>query len=221
MKLLDQPARAVLRLPGQTAIAWAVFDPQWYSARYPESAPQNASAEQVLAYYFEHGQALGHSPNLLFDEAWHLRHHPVIAAGVRGGQFASAFDAYCRGGGDRSPHWLFEEGPYRRRNPDLTDEGLRDNGLANGYDHFLRHGSGEGRVGHPMFDGTFYLAQFDPEDRGEPASVGPFRHYLQRLAERRPELPTTPFFSPEWSCARCPRAARAIAAERGGGAWQH
>src|SRR4029077_3391009 len=106
----------------------------------------DADAATVLAYYLEHGQQRGHSPNIYFDEAWHLANHAGAAVAVRDGHAQSGFDAYCRGGfRSRSPHWLFNETLYRQRHADLRDEALQNDGNANGYDHYLKHGSREGR----------------------------------------------------------------------------
>src|SRR5690349_8303775 len=100
---LDLPVRDVLRLSGETAIPWAVFDAAWYEQTYgdairnggtcdvfqefrPErgSPPaEGASAPvELLQYYLETGQKLGHSPNRFFDEAWHLAAYPQIARAV-------------------------------------------------------------------------------------------------------------------------------------------
>lgn len=213
MPLIDLQARVLLKLPGQTEIGWATFDPDWYRMAYPEAGDQlaDASPALVLQFYLDHGQKLGHSPNMLFDEAWHRRAYPGVVGGIEAGSYASAFDSYCRGGGERSPHWLFEELAYRRRYPDLTDEALREGGLANGYDHYLRHGSREARIGHPMFDAALYVSQFDPEDRAGVMQEGPYRHYLRRIASGLPELQTTPYFAPEWYLERYPDVAEAIA----------
>ncbi len=149
------PAREMLKLPGQTTIAWAVFDATWYLATYPDVRAELSGIDDaaVLRFYLEHGQSRGHSPNIWFDEAWHLTAHPGAAAAVRDGHAESGFDAYCRDGFRfRAPHWLFQETPYRQRYPDLRDEVLATDGNVNGYDHFLKHGSREGRIGHILFD---------------------------------------------------------------------
>ena len=73
---LDLPARDVLKLPGGTETAWAVFDPIWYQAHYPEAALDGGA--EVLRYYLEIGQGKGHSPNRLFDEAWHRAAYPRV-----------------------------------------------------------------------------------------------------------------------------------------------
>ena len=213
MPLIDLPARAVLKLRGQTDIAWAIFDPEWYLSCHPEVAAElrEASAERVLAYYLDHGQPAGHSPTMFFDEDWHRRTYPGVAEGIEAGTYESAFDSYCRGGGDRSPHWLFEEFPYRRRHPDLTDGAFRDGGIANGYDHFLRHGDREGRVGHPLFDGAVYLAHFAVDEQRGVARQGPFHHYVAGLWTGAPELRTTWYFDPDWYRERYPEVVVEIA----------
>jgi GT2 family glycosyltransferase/glycosyltransferase involved in cell wall biosynthesis len=211
---LNLPAREVLRLPGATAIPWAVFDADWYRAAHGAATAHlaGASAEAVLAYYFDTGQGLGHSPNMLFDEAWHRRAYPGIAALVEAGQFPSAFDAWCRGGcQERSPHWLFDEQEYRRRNPDLTDALLARNGLVNGYDHYLWRGNAEGRIAHPLFDPAVYRSGLDPAEAEAAAADGPFWHCLRRLHRRETEVRTSPRFDPVWYLERYPEVRQAIA----------
>jgi glycosyltransferase involved in cell wall biosynthesis len=225
---LDLPAHALLKLAGETDIAWAVFDPDWYRAAHADARAALEAAEPgaVLAWYLEHGQKRGHAPNLFFDEAWHRAAYPGIAALVRDGRVASAFDAYCRGGTARSPHWLFDEPLYRRRHGDLGEDVLQANGLANGYDHFLRHGALEGRIGHALFDPGYVLQALAPGEAAQARAAGPFRHYLQRLAQHAetaggdtaamPEPRTSPFFDPAWYLQRYPE----VATQLRSGAWR-
>ncbi len=201
----DLPVRETLRLAGETLIAWAVFDAGWYRSAYAEVVATLAdpSDNQLLEFYLTHGQGLGHSPNRYFDEAWHLRTYPGIAAAVRDGHFASAFDSYCRtGNADRSPHWLFDEAAYRRHYPDLTNDVLAGADLANGYDHFLRHGNAEGRIGHAMFDPLFYARQ-----AGLTESQPPFQHYLTALERGGTEAETSRYFDSAWYLGRYPEVA--------------
>jgi GT2 family glycosyltransferase len=208
---LDRPARDVVRLPGETAIAWAVFDPDWYRATYPD-VPEG-TPEGLLAYYLDTGQALGHSPNRLFDEAWHRARYPGVAAGIAAGHNTSAFDSYCRRGClDRSGHWLFDELGYRSRYPDLTDAILDEAEIANGYDHYLRHGVEEDRASHPLFDPVVYLAEFDPADARAIRMSGVFQHYLARIETSAPELRTSAYFDPAWYLNRYPEVAADIKA---------
>ncbi len=122
---------------------------------YPDARGELEGADDaaVLQYYFSHGQKQGHSPNIWFDEQWHLQRHPGLVSLVRDGHTESAFDSYCRSGyRNRSAHWLFDEVLYRQLHPDLSDEALACDGSANGYDHYLKHGAREGRIGHLLFE---------------------------------------------------------------------
>jgi glycosyltransferase involved in cell wall biosynthesis len=211
----DLPAHEVLKLAGQTKVAWAVFQPGWYRNTYPDVRVEleGAPPDVVLEWYLQHGQQRGHSPNIFFDEAWHRRAYPAIAAAIRNGDVRSAFDSYCRGGHTtRSAHWLFDEPYYRKRYADLSDDVLRDAGLANGYDHYLHHGSTEKRIGHPLFDAQYYCANLEPEGATHARAVGPFLHYLRRIETRTPEPRTTLLFDPAWYLDRYPEVAAALAA---------
>ena len=214
---LDLHAREVLKLPGDTDIPWAVFDWHWYLQANPQAMTDIGGGDPpaILDYYLEHGQSLGHSPNPMFDEQWHRLNYPRIAARTTAGEWKSAFDAYCRRGAlDRSPHWLFDEPAYRERYPDLTDEVLAGLGICNGYDHYLRHGALEDRIGHLLFDPALYLSHFDPEDLDAIRAGGVFQHYLDRIESAEPELRTSIYFDPAWYLRRYPEVARAIQTKR-------
>jgi GT2 family glycosyltransferase len=214
---LDLPAREVLKLFGETAIPWATFDWQWYVRTYPEVATIVGDDEPaaVLEYYLEIGQKQGHSPNRMFDEQWHRQMYPQIAELVAAGHWRSAFDAYCRRGAlDRSAHWLFDELAYRDRYPDLTNEVLAEFGIFNGYDHYLRHGIEEDRIGHLLFDPNVYLSHFDSADVAAIRENGVFQHYLNRIESAEPELRTSIYFDPIWYLNRYPDVAWAIEAKR-------
>jgi GT2 family glycosyltransferase len=220
---LDLPAIDALKLADQTAIAWAVFDPVWYLQTYPdvnEALPDDRPAT-VLEWHLKNGQELGFAPNIFFDEAWHRHAYPAVNALLRKGNAESAFDAYCRGGLARSPHWLFDERYYRRRYPDLTDEVLQAHGLANGYDHFLRHGAKEGRIGHPLFDARFLANGQEQAGAARASDGGAFLYYLRRIAASGPEPRTTPFFDPAWYLRRYPQVAQEVEAGRWRCALQH
>jgi glycosyltransferase involved in cell wall biosynthesis/GT2 family glycosyltransferase len=204
------PAREALKLAGQTTVAWAVFDAAWYLATYADARAALGDADDaaVLQFYLSHGQQRGHSPNIWFDEAWHLLRHPGVASAVRDGHAESAFDTYCRTGfRTRSAHWLFNEALYRQRHPDLHDEVLARDGNANGYDHYLRHGAREGRIGHLLFEPQVYRAQLPADARCEADAVGAYRHYLARISQRRPEIRTSHCFDPVWYARRYPAVA--------------
>jgi O-antigen biosynthesis protein len=214
---LDQYARDALKLPGETVVPWAVFDWQWYLQTYPEVVAIVGDDDPlaVLEYYVGLGQKQGHSPNRMFDEQWHRLVYPAIAERVDAGLYSSAFDAYCRRGAlDRSPHWLFEERGYRDRYPDLTNDVLAGFEIFNGYDHYLRHGDQEDRIGHLLFNPAVYLANFDPADVAAIRGGGVFQHYLNRIDAGEPELRTSIYFDPAWYLKRYPEVARDIAANR-------
>lgn len=205
-----KPASEVLKLPGQTTVAWAVFDAQWYQSTHPDARALTGAAE-VLQFYLEQGQQRGDSPNIWFDEQWHVANYPDAAAAVREGRAQSGFDAYCRGGFHfRSPHWLFNEARYRRWHPDLRDEVLTTDGNANGFDHHLKHGSKEGRIGHPLFDPAIYCSQLDDTERTEAEAVGPFALYLRYIAAPDNERRTSVYFDPIRYLHRYPAIAEAI-----------
>ncbi|HEX2940207.1 MAG TPA: glycosyltransferase, partial [Rhodopila sp.] len=212
---LDLPARTVLSSPTGAIPRWAEFDAAWYQRTYGLADDQDAAA--LLDHYLTVGQAQGYSPNRLFDEAWHRAEYSRIAAAVATGEYSSAFDAYCRRGClDRSGHWLFDELGYRGRYHDLTRTVLAGAGLANGYEHYLRHGVHEGRIGHLLFDPDIYLANVDPAEIPAVQQMGAFQHYLNRLEQGAPELRTSVYFDPHWYKYRYPQVARAI----GKGRWK-
>ena len=193
-----------MQLQGSTRIGWALFDPIWYLATYPAARQSvgDRSPAEILQFYLEHGQALNHSPNIYFAETWHRRKYPRVAAAVSRGQFASAFDAYCREGfNGRSPHWLFDEIFYRTRYADLTEDYLVANGTVNGYDHYLRHGDRSARSGHVLFDPVFYAFGLNDEEQRTAEEQGCFTHYLRGLTSKRPEPRTTIYFDPSWHVA--------------------
>jgi GT2 family glycosyltransferase len=210
---IAKPAGEMLQPPGQTAIAWAVFDAAWYLARYPDvrSAIGDAGDSGGLSFYLEQGQKLGHSPNIWFDETWYVRQNADVAAAVRDGRAHSGFDAYCLGFFyHTSPHWLFNEAYYRQQY-DLTDEVLANDSAANGYDHYLRYGCKEDRIGHRLFDPATYRAQLDPAERAAADAAGTFIHYLRHIEARGPELPVSPYFSATWYLRRYPTVAETVA----------
>jgi glycosyltransferase involved in cell wall biosynthesis len=208
----------MLRLSGQATVSWATFDAGWYLATHPDARAELGETEDatVLRFYLEHGQQRGHSPNIWFDEAWHMKAHPGAAAAVREGHAESGFDSYCRAGFRvRSPHWLFQEAAYRQRYTDLREDALAADGNVNGYDHYLKHGSREGRIGHMLFDPGVYHARLDADERASADTIGGYPHYLRSIRERRPEYATSHYFDPVWYLRRYPTVAEAIA----GGKW--
>jgi GT2 family glycosyltransferase/glycosyltransferase involved in cell wall biosynthesis len=197
----------MLRLAGEASAAWAAFDAGWYLRRHPEvrlQLPEQPAAAEVMDYYLDRGQRLGHSPNLFFDEPLFLQTYAGAAQAVRSGAAESGFDAYCRSDGrHRMPHWLFDQGLYHRNHPDLDEQALAAGGMTNAYDHFLRHGCREGRIGSLFFDAALYRSALPPEDAEAAEADGAFIHYLKRLHEGRgADAITSRYFTPAWYRSR-------------------
>jgi O-antigen biosynthesis protein len=208
----------VIKLKGQATIAWAEFDAAWYLQRYPDAgAAANAAAaedvnEAALQHYLVSGQQIGHSPNPYFDEPWYLAQYPEAATAVTEGKYASGFDEYCQVGyGGRSPHWLYNDYIYRMAGEELTPDAIRAEGFANRYDHYLRQGSRQGRIAHPLFDPTYYRTQLDEAEAASADELGAFRHFLLRIAAGHPAPRTSLYFDPVWYARSYP----AVAAEIG------
>jgi GT2 family glycosyltransferase len=202
-----------MRLGSTPGGLWAAFDARWYLRRYPDIGPAATADDpgQLVEFYLTVGQQAGHSPNPYFDEAWYLQRHPDVAAAIRDGTVQSGFDEYCRCGTiGRSPHWLYSDHTYQTTYADLTPEALEAGGFVNHYDHYLREGSREGRIAHPLFDPAFYRAQLDPDEAAEADQDGAFRHYLRRLADGKPELRTSVYFDPDGYRLRYPAIAEQI-----------
>jgi O-antigen biosynthesis protein len=191
----------VLKLGGPGATGWNSFDPEWYLATYPDVREALGKTEPaaIRQFYLERGQDLGHSPNMYFDEEWHRHRYSRVTDVLLKGSMASAFDAYCRQGfHGRSPHWLFDEIYYRTCYPDVTDDYLASEGLANGYDHYLRYGQFSGGSGHWLFDPEMYQSELDGDERKIAERQGYFTHYLKSLRLKANERRTTILFDPSW-----------------------
>jgi GT2 family glycosyltransferase len=205
--------------------AWAVFDPGWYLAVHAEARIACGNdANIALDYYLRTGCRLAHSPSPLFDERFYLDQNPDVAALVRAGQYRSGFDHFClHGHRGLSPHWLFDDALYGRLYIDMTLENLDDHGCRGRYDHWLKSGQRETRIGHFMFDPNYYRARvieagvsLDELDR-----FGPFVHYAYSLYGAAPELACSPYFAPDWYLAAHESARSAIEAGRVRNALHH
>ena len=156
-------------------------------------------------HYLTHGQGAGLAPNRWIDEAWLRATLPRdLLTGTESG-----FDALCRAGGTRTPHWLFDEALYHARYPDLTQDNLAAGGFADGFDHYLRVGDREGRSGSLLLDPPHTLAHLPPPAAALVAARGCFAWYLDVLGTvAEPDI--TPWFDRAWYAARftLPRNAR-------------
>jgi GT2 family glycosyltransferase len=177
--------------------AWAKFDAVWYVKTYPQAG----QVEAALGYYLGTGARHGHSPSPLFDEAFYLTRYPDIAELVRSGAYASGFDHYCQHGHRAAaPHWLFDDTAYGRLYEDMSLENLGQHGLYGRYDHYLKSGQHEGRLGHFLFDPAFYQQRAIEagDDAAAISQPGPYVHFLYRLHSGLPELPPSIYFDPAW-----------------------
>lgn len=224
-------ARSLLLGGGAPDTPWARFDAAWYRGMYAETA--GLGADDALAFYLEKGSGLGHAPNMFFDEVWYRQTYPEVDMAVQIGEYESGFDEYCRSGhATRSPHWLFDNALYREYYADLTDEVLAANGFVNRYDHYLRFGDRENRLGHLFFDPAMYRARYSAQAAAI-EQAGPFAHYLSRLpaaardtspgsrGAREAEPRTGWYFDPEWYRAKYPPIGDAIAEGTWAAALQH
>jgi GT2 family glycosyltransferase len=206
--------------------AWARFDAAWYLARHADARAicTGKGPAAALAYYLRIGARLGHSPSPLFDEDFYLARNPDIAELVRAGNYASGFDHYCRHGHRGvSPHWLFDDELYGSLYEDMTLENLDQHRCYGRYDHYLKSGQRERRMGQFLFDGQFYRnaaieAGIAAEDID---NAGPYVHCLIRLATGEAELPTSIYFDPVWYLNHHPGAKAEIARGRYSSAIQH
>jgi GT2 family glycosyltransferase len=223
---MPRPAHEILRPDSPVKPAWGVFDTGWYLHRYADARAVCAGkpAGAALEYYLRVGVRLGHSPNSVFDELYYLATNPDIAALVREGAYASGFDHYCQHGHRGvSPHWLFDDALYADLYEDMTLEILDAHGCYGRYDHYLRSGQRERRMGHFLFDGMFYReraieAGIAPEEIDGP---GPYVHFLATLGGGGDELAPCIYFDPAWYVEHHPGAKAEILRGRYSGAIQH
>ncbi len=199
--------------------AWAVFDAPWFLQRYGDASMICAgqSPEAVLLYYLRVGARLGHNPSPLFDEVYYLARNPDIAALVESRHYKSGFDHFCQHGHRGvSPHWLFDDELYGNLYDDMTLENLDQHHCYGRYDHFLKSGQREQRMGHLLFDGTFYAdrAAAAGVDAAEITGPGPFVHFLYRLGRDEEELAPSVYFEPSWYMEHDPAVKKEILAGR-------
>src|SRR5579875_606722 len=200
---------------------WGTFDAAWYLRAYPEAEASLAGAEssEVLRFYLQKGQSLGHSPNVFFDELWYLQRYPDVCELVRKGVFRSGFDHYCAEGFvDRSQHWLFDRAFYSSICGNPSIESLRRRGFFDLYDEYLRHGVKLRRPCHTLFDPNFFADRNQPS---EAEAINLFGAYLLRLHGRMAEPQCSLYFDPRWYRQTYPDAERAISDGRYLGALHH
>lgn len=146
MTPMDQPAEQPAAKP-----AWWRFDAAWYRRRYafiPAIADLRDEAD-ILAFYKECGEPLGHSPNPFFDEEWYRQAYADIDEAILAQQVPSGFAHYCAEGfSDRNPNGFFDELFYRETQLGLSLEEVEHHGLRNALRSFplLRRKGRPGRL---------------------------------------------------------------------------
>ncbi|MBU6425374.1 MAG: glycosyltransferase [Rhodospirillales bacterium] len=208
---MPYPARELLSPDCPVKPAWAVFDRGWYLHHFAEARAlcADAAPEAALDYYLHTGAQQGHSPSPLFDEPYYLARNPDVAELVRTGHYESGFDHYCQHGWRGvSPHWLFDDTLYAELYEDMTLENLELHGCYGRYDHYLKSGQREQRIGQYLFDASFYRAQALAAGvaEGEIDGPGPYVHFLACLGSGRDELPPSIYFDPAWYVEHHPAA---------------
>jgi O-antigen biosynthesis protein len=216
---MPRPANELLNPACAIKPAWAVFDRDWYLRRYADARVicRDKPPEAALQYYLRIGVRLGHSPSALFDETYYLDRNPDIAELVRSGAYHSGFDHFCRHGyRGVSPHWLFDDGLYGDLYEDMTLDNLDQHRCYGRYDHYLKSGQREHRMGQFLFDGTFYRTQAIEAgiDAAEIDAEGPYVHFLNRLGSSQEELSPSIYFDPFWYVEHHPGAKAEIARGR-------
>ncbi len=208
---MPRPAHELLHPACPIKPAWAVFDAAWYLQLHADARAVCAGhgPEAPLLYYLRAGARMGHSPSPLFDEVFYLTRHPDIAELVREGRYASGFDHFCQHGHrGASPHWLFDDALYADLYEDMTLENLDLHQCYGRYDHFLKSGQREQRLGHFLFDGGFYrrAALAAGGAASELDGSGPYVHFLTRLGAAHEELAPSVYFDPAWYAQHHPSA---------------
>lgn len=193
--------------------SWAEFDLDWYRQRYQSAVKQIAGDvpdEDLEAFWRDRGAAYGHSPNRYFAEVYYRRNNHSVGGGIQRGIFTSGFQHYEEiGFQECAPHWLFSETGYFLHNPDLSMRLIKNAGLVNGYDHYLRYGHLEQRVSTPFFDPDVLRTSLFQAKMGY---FSPRGEYFRVLED--PEaaaLRCSWYFDPDWYLKTYPEIKELIA----------
>ena len=199
--MTDDEIDLMLPPAGLARTPWCAFDHAWYLRAYPDAATEIGSDgfEEARNFYIAEGVARGHSPNMFFDEAFYRRRYPDVAGEIAAGRLESGYQHYCLiGYVGRAPHWLFDVATYADISPDATEAALVTLDCVNLYDHYLRIGARQDRVGHLLFDPATY--------QGGHGASSAFADFLGRLLLGDVADRTSIYFDPEWFAARYPDA---------------
>ena len=149
-----------------------LFDPAVYSALAPFDVAWRIGRDGPFTTFLLQVQAGGTEPTVshLFDPGWYLARYAFVADEILAGRWAAALHHYLANEDpvrfDPSPR--FSEATYLASCPDVA-AATGAGGFRNGFDHFLRHGRGEGRFFAPS--GTDPYAD---EPRPDPAVTAAF-----------------------------------------------
>jgi GT2 family glycosyltransferase len=136
----------------------ALFDPEWYRAKYPDAV----AGASPLVHYLRYGGFAGLDPNPHFDSAWYLETNPdVAAAGL------NPLVHFVRHGASehRSPNLFFDVRYYESQNPEVVQTGV------NPLEHFIVTGLPRGRSPLAGLTVAQYLERRRTGGRVEPIEV--------------------------------------------------
>ncbi|WP_374573203.1 hypothetical protein [Phenylobacterium sp.] len=160
----------------------ALFDQDWYIARYPDVA---AGRRSPLIHYLTNGGREGRSPHPLFNGEHYLAENAEAVGACGLTPLAHFVLIGCHEG--RNPHPLFDVAYYVAQAPELAASG------EDPVSHYLREGSARGLSPHPLFSPAYYRAQLAPGE-GEDRTL--LAHYLTVGADRG--LKPHPLVDPAW-----------------------
>lgn len=213
-KKTDSPDERLLQ---QNLPEWKVFDAPWYLRRYEpvlseEEKQADSAALEVL--WRQGARQSERSPNRFFDEKWYLDDNKDIGSKIRSGSiFETGFQHYEEVGFKTcSPHWLFREEDYFRRNPDLSYRDILSLGFLNGYDHYLKKGDKEGRQASLYFQPALFISEAARKGFEIEESHGAFRTFLALKTPHLNRVRTSWYFDPDWYLSRYPEVEEALQA---------
>ncbi len=97
----------------------------------------------------------------------------------------------------------------------IADAVLAKSAFVNGYDHFLRHGAREGRIGSVFFNPDVYSANLSEDDAAKARAEGWFITYITRLhAGIGWDYATSLYFDPAWYLQKYQSVAVLVATRR-------
>ncbi|MEG4287245.1 calcium-binding protein [Microcoleus sp. A006_D1] len=142
-----------------------IFDEKYYLAQYPwvQPAIDTGIIKSGKEHFEKYGQAGGLTKvSRYFDEETYLGNNPDIDPLVRSANnpnapFASGLDQFIQFGYEEgrtrvSPD--YDEGFYVANNRDILPS-IQNGNFKNGYQHFVKFGSKDGRFGTPFFESDY------------------------------------------------------------------